>query len=515
MTVHRFFVRLLLKRRELLNLFFRRTQRAFVSVGVLFILGAIFLPSFYQQTGPISVYDKIDTYVEQSLSANRIPGLQLGIVQYGKVMHLQAYGEAERGRDMSVNTPMFIAELTQPFTALAVMQLVEAGKIDLDAPAQTYLPDFQVAGAQGKQITVRQLLNQTSGLSDLTYSVNLPDTASIEDRVRSLATARLTAAPGQHFRYFAPNYTVLGRIIETASGLTYSEYLRKNVLTPLDMNHTYTSLPPAQSSGLAQGYTAILGYPVARRQPFRAYDLPANYMLSTADDLTHFMIAQLSAGRYNKTQLVSPESLTVMHTPDSTVVSPYGMGWYIQDSPYGQMISINGDLDNFHAAITLYPAHRSGFVVLINQNHLLYNWVEYNAIRAGIADIFFQQNPPLAISMSFFYQIIAVLIILDIVLEMRSYMRLQGSVSRLESMSRARRNLLLWINFAVPLFILFLMPPIIQGILVQRFNWRYLFGRLPVLVFWLFFAMVMVLGRGIVRIWLLRNREKKDRDNQT
>ncbi len=485
-----------------------RASSAAFSLRIFFTLGILFLASQqFQQTNPTNVYDDIDTFVQQSLSANRIPGLQLGIVQYGKVLYLQAYGEAERGRDLQATTPMFIGGLTQTFTSLAVLQLIEAGKIDLDAPVQTYLPDFQVSGAVSRPITVHDLLNQTSGLSDLADRARLGSSASLEERVRSLRAVRQTAAPGVRFQDFSPNYTALGLIVEKVSGMSYDEYMRRNILSPLQMKHTYTSVAPALTAGLAQGYTAVLGYPVARRQPVQAYNLPASGLISNAGDLTRFMIVQLAGGKYAHTQLVSPAAIQTMQTPDPDSGSVYGMGWYEQSSSYGKMIYSTGSLDNFSSIIELYPAHRFGVVVLINQNHLLYNGVEYAAIRAGIVDIFFQQKPPPAISMSFLYQIIAVLLILDIVLEMRAFARIPLSAQRLEAMPRNRRRWLLGINFGAPLFILFLLPPIIQGVTVRPFSWRILFNQLPVLVFWLFFAMVMVLGRGVARLWLLYREE--------
>ncbi len=488
--------------------FLERLLHVTGSMRIFFLVGVVVLTSQnFQQTEPTDIYQEIDTYIDQSLSANRIPGLQLGIVQNGKVLYLQAYGEAERGRAMSPTTPMFIGALTQPFTAMAIMQLVDAGKVSLDAPAQTYLPDFQVRDEASQQITVRQLLNQTSGLSPLAYQENLPRAATIQDQVSSLRDARLTVTPGERFQAFDPNYAVLGRIIEQVSGLTYEEYLQQNILTPLEMDHTYTSVVEAQTDRLARGYTAILGYPVVRNQSFRPYDLPAAYLISTAKDLTNFLLVQIAGGQYKDMQLVSPEAVDQMHAANQAAGSPYAAGWYVQPSAYGKMVYTTGNLENFHSDLMLYPAHKLGFVILINQNHLLYNWVEYSAMRAGIVDIFFNQSPPPAISMSFLYQIIAVLIILDIILEMRAFMRLPRQVDRLRRMSKRMRQVLLGINFAAPLFILFLLPSIVQGFFVRPFNWQLLFSQLPVLIFWLFFAMVMLLARGVVRLWLLYHEE--------
>jgi CubicO group peptidase (beta-lactamase class C family) len=115
-------------------------------------------------------YDTIDAYVEEQMRRLKIPGVSLAIIEGDKIVHLRGFGRSRLGGEAPTpQTPFFIGSLTKSFTALAVMQLVEAGKIELDAPVQRYLPWFRVADpAASAQITVRHLLNQTSGLPGLT-----------------------------------------------------------------------------------------------------------------------------------------------------------------------------------------------------------------------------------------------------------------------------------------------------------------------------------------------------------
>ena len=109
----------------------------------------------------------IDSYVQAQLGASHIPGLALGIVQGDQIVHLKGFGKAnDSGSAVTPQTPFLLGSLSKSFTALAVMQLVEAGKIALDAPIARYLPRFRVADpAASARITVRQLLNQTSGIA--------------------------------------------------------------------------------------------------------------------------------------------------------------------------------------------------------------------------------------------------------------------------------------------------------------------------------------------------------------
>ncbi len=109
----------------------------------------------------------IDSYIQAQLDEARIPGLALGIVQGDQIVHLKGFGKAnDSGGAVTPQTPFLLGSLSKSFTALAVMQLVEAGKIELDAPIARYLPWFRVADpVASARITVRQLLNQTSGIS--------------------------------------------------------------------------------------------------------------------------------------------------------------------------------------------------------------------------------------------------------------------------------------------------------------------------------------------------------------
>ncbi len=115
------------------------------------------------------------------------------------------------------------------------MQLVEAGRIELDAPVQTYLPEFSVADPSGaRTITVRMLLQQTSGLADAGFpEMTLSQPATIAERVNGLREAELVSEPGTTFHYFNPNYAILARVVEVVSGRSFADYLHARVFTPI------------------------------------------------------------------------------------------------------------------------------------------------------------------------------------------------------------------------------------------------------------------------------------------
>src|SRR5262249_42161646 len=158
--------------------------------------------------------------------------------------------------------PFNIGSVTKSFTAMAVMQLVEKRQIVLDTPVQQYLPWFRLAdGAASSLVTVRELLNQTSGIG--TWPRDdiraCKPTTTPEDEVRSLAKVRPTALPGRTYQYSNANYVTLGVLVEAVSGQPYADYVQQHILAPLDMTDTFLSGEQALQHGVAVGHGAVAG----------------------------------------------------------------------------------------------------------------------------------------------------------------------------------------------------------------------------------------------------------------
>jgi CubicO group peptidase (beta-lactamase class C family) len=201
-------------------------------------------------------YDAIDACIEGQMRRLKVPGVSLAIIEGDQIVRLRGFGYGD-GRSRSggeVPTPQTsfsIGSPTKSFTALAVMQLVEAGRVELDAPVQRYLPWFRVADPQASaQMTVRHLLNQTSGLPESSAERALADfddrPDATERQARGLASVKLTHPVGSACEYCDMNYNLLGLIIEAASGKSYADYIKEYIFAPLDMNltgHSQTGRP--------------------------------------------------------------------------------------------------------------------------------------------------------------------------------------------------------------------------------------------------------------------------------
>lgn len=328
----------------------------------------------------VASYEAIDAYVEEQMHRLKIPGVSLAIVEGDKIVHLRGFGQARPGGEPpSPHTPFPIASLTKSFTALAVMQLVEAGKIELDAPVQRYLPWFRVADPQASaQITVRHLLNQTSGLPTSSgESVDFDDRPGAAERHgRSLATLRLTGPADSAWEYSNSNYVLLGLIIEAAGGKSYADYVQRQIFTPLEMGHTYTSQAQARQNGLAVGHQVRFMIPFAAPyMPLAQSGLAGGGLISCAEDLARYMIVLLNRGRYGDVQILSSAGIDELQRGVGEVnafglsLGQYGMGWFVGTIGKTKLVWHGGTLPDFAAHMALLPEQKKGLVLLYNACH--------------------------------------------------------------------------------------------------------------------------------------------------
>jgi len=339
-------------------------------------------PSYADSLRGNTDFSTVDAYVESQMKTLKIPGMALAIVQGDQIVYVKGYGQAHPdGSPVTPQTSFMIGSATKSFTALAIMQLVEAGKIELDAPVQTYIPWFRVAdGAASALITVRQLLNQTSGFSHATglteeFASDLSDTA-IEDSVRRLENVALNRAPGTTYEYSNVNFTVAGLIVQTVSGQSYENYVQEHIFEPLEMRNSFTSQDEAIKAGMAMGHVKWFEANLPRIIPFNRGNLPNGYLICSSEDLAHYLIAQLNDGRYGNANVLSPEGIAEMHKPVVPTESPetfYGMAWYIGTINKSPVIYHEGDNGNFQTFLLMLPQEKLGVVVLINVNGLAVN----------------------------------------------------------------------------------------------------------------------------------------------
>lgn len=339
---------------------------------------------------------KIDEYIKSEIESSHIPGLVLGIVK-GDEVYVKGYGKANNNGDSPTpSTPFIIGSLSKSFTALAIMQLRDRGKLNLDNPIQKYLPWFTLKDKdEASKITIRNLLNQTSGFSLYSGLDQFAKTnKTSDDLVLDQQNIKLTQPVGSYFQYSNCNFILLGKIIEEVSGMSYGEYMNKHVFAPLDMKNTFASQEDGLKHDMAQGFSPWFGFYLPSNIKNADGNVPAGYLLSSAEDMTHYLKAQLNDGLYNYSLVLSPKGIDEMHTP--SVAAPiYGMGWFTEPNK----IWHDGLVPNFRSYMRIDPENEIGFFFSFNTSQTLLERIsrtdsEINRLASGIYKILNNEAPP-------------------------------------------------------------------------------------------------------------------------
>jgi CubicO group peptidase (beta-lactamase class C family) len=329
----------------------------------------------------------VDRFMRDQLAAASTPGAAVAITRGDQVLYVAGYGHDGDGAAVTGDTLFRIASLSKSFTALAVMQLVEDGRVSLGDPVAMHLPEFQLADPRGADITVRQLLDQTSGLADSeVHDLSRPQPTTTAEAVTSLRSARLVADPGTQWNYHNPNYQVAARLVEVLSGETFGQYLDAHAFGPAGMTSSTTFETGDQAiPGLADGHVIAYGQPIAVRAP-ATYDVGAGGVVSTAADMARWLVVQTNNGRApDGTRLLTGKGLTEMHTASAVDVG-YALGWDTNGPAEAPtLLEHSGNLLTFSAYQAVLPASGYGVVVLLNTGSALLR--DQYAIFEGVVDI--------------------------------------------------------------------------------------------------------------------------------
>lgn len=306
--------------------------------------------------------EKINEFIRSRMKIENVPGVSLAVVKGNEIYYLQGYGRAGKGRTVTPETPFILGSLSKSFTGLAIMQLAEKGKIDINAPVVKYLPWFRLNDpVESSKITLRDLLSHTSGLSTLSGREALTrDNIPIEQLLKNQNKTELSKPVGSTYQYSNLNYIILGEIIQSVTGEPYDKYITENIFKPLDMKHSYTSVAEAKKNGLASGYIPFLGFMASTRISEHKASVPAGYLISSAEDMAHFLIAEMNGGSYNGNSIISAAGMEKTHEPLNG--GAYYAGWAV----YPGVLWHNGATENFTSEMMIDNDDGWGIAVLCN-----------------------------------------------------------------------------------------------------------------------------------------------------
>jgi CubicO group peptidase (beta-lactamase class C family) len=500
----------------------------FVGLLVLLVFQLTMLSAAAAPHSSSPDYAHIDAYVASEMQANHLPGLALGIVHGETIAHLHGFGTADQAsRAVTPQTPFILGSTSKSFTALAIMQLVEAGKVDLDAPVQRYLPWFRVADASASaRISVHHLLDHTSGIPGTTAVENemyVKDTGNetLEQFVRSLRTVTLDRPVGTSFEYANPNYSVLGLIVQVVSGQSYDSYIQQHIFAPLQMQNSFASKQAAMRDGLAQGYRWWFGAPLPNDLIYYQTILPAGFLISSAEDMSHYLVMQMNGGHYANASVLSSKGIATMHAPGVTIDAlggGYGMGWeYVsprENDTGGPLYLHNGETTgNFHSEMLIEAAPQWGIILLTNiGDSKVFKGIQEGIIK-GIAEMLIGHAPADAgLRASTVYLIIDGLLGVISILVLVSVARLPRWYKKFAQRRHRLLRLSLRLSWELVLPLTLLIGLTISGS-GSKGSWPQLLLALPDLGWWLLITLVVVLTTGIIRgVLAFRVLRRKDAD---
>jgi CubicO group peptidase (beta-lactamase class C family) len=298
-------------------------------------------------------FAKLETFIQEKLGETKLPGLSIALIQKGEVVWAKGFGfrDLERGLPATPETLYAIGSVTKSFTAIALLQLKEQGKLSLDDPVEAHIP-FELK-PQGDTVHISHLLTHSSGLPALAYAEAsirsitgaggkwLP-IASYEDMMTFMRDAEgwALARPGERWLYLNEGYVILGAIIEKLSGMPYEEYVREHILKPLGMERsTFSREDVEKDPDAATPYIITRdGEQVPSRYPYGAISADGG-LISSAMELAKYVRMFLNRGEYEGQRLLSRESLEEMEKGRVRVPweGPFGPVYYA----YGLSVASN------------------------------------------------------------------------------------------------------------------------------------------------------------------------------
>jgi CubicO group peptidase (beta-lactamase class C family) len=293
---------------------------------------------------------QLKDYIQKEMSRHKIVGLSVAVVDSNGILLSDGFGKADKENNISAdNSTLFpIASITKTFTGIAVMQLVEQGLIDLDKPIGTYIKELSLPNSEENIITTRMLLTHHSGIhGDILYNWYLPDVSKdsliYEQMVNLINEAGTIFTPGKLHSYSNAGYSLLGVLIHKVSGISYVEYIRSNILSPLEMTNSIVFAGENTNALISKGYDSKK----ATEMPM-TLGIPAGGMALSANDAAKYMKAIINSYHGNST-LLNAETMKKMMTQQNSNVMldkgfSIGFTWFLQD-PIGEY--------------TKYAAHRA------------------------------------------------------------------------------------------------------------------------------------------------------------
>ncbi len=313
-----------------------------------------------------------DGFIPTELQRDDIAGAVVMVVKDGKVLFAKGYGysDVKNKKPVTVDATLFRpGSISKTFTWTAVMQLVEQGKIDLNRDVNDYL-DFKIPATFGKPITMKDLMTHTPGFEETLkelFVAKSADMRPLQDYIHQHLPEEIFP-PGTTPAYSNYGAALAGYIVQRVSGMPFDDYIDKNIFEPLGMHRSTfrQPLPDNLKPMMSEGYEKA-------SQPAKSFEFvqawPAGSLSTTAEDMSHFIVAHLQNGEFNGARILKPETAQMMHSRVfglAPELNGMAYGFYEESRNGHRIIGHGGDTQWFHSDMHLMPQDNLGFFISLN-----------------------------------------------------------------------------------------------------------------------------------------------------
>lgn len=322
--------------------------------------------------------EECQKYIKKIMKKSETVGMAVVVVDSNKIIYSEGFGYSDKdsGKMVSDSTTFRIGSVTKLFTATAIMKLVEEGRVVLDSPITTYLPEFTIKSRfEARPITVRDLLTHESGIPSDIYNgwsigqICAPEADTMYRTAVSILTNEYVANPPRTvMAYCNIGFSLLGDIVERVSEKKFVDYIEDNIFDKLDMhNSAFDFNNEKVKSNFSKGY-----FPDGTEDPFYIRDLPAGAMVSSVTDLSHFLKMLFLSDNTNDESVLKRSTIEEMWTPQNADISldidTLGITYWLTNTTRipSPIASHGGDIPPYHAMLGAMPDLKLGVVVLVN-----------------------------------------------------------------------------------------------------------------------------------------------------
>ena len=327
---------------------------------------------------------------------NNNAGLAVGVTKGDKIIYARTFGFANIKDSIKAdfNTFFHIASVSKPFTAAAVVKLVEQGKLNLDDFIVKHIPEFEMKDSRFKQITIKQILTHTSGIP---RHVSVGDwenpvygDKALDKNLEDIKPLMLDFQPGTEFTYSNSAFDILGIIISRASGMTFEEYVRSNILIPSGMTQSFYSKPQdTLPVNWAIPYSYGIETQIWSPYPYSENYFPSSGLHTTLLDMCNWGMLYANNGRHKDNIVIKPDFFSLLSVPnfDTPWGDKIGLSWFIKAYLGRPIIMHQGNDTGFESLMYVYTKDSISIIIMANRD-----FSRTGRIINAVSEFFFEQK---------------------------------------------------------------------------------------------------------------------------